>query len=226
MTARSTSAHVTPGRNVSNATCCAATACSKRKRALSLGGPITIPRSSSALYPHTAAPEDDVVRDRVRPGAATADLAAVTRLRAVVRPELRQPGQRLEHCPRRLGARAQARLRLGHAGARVLLQEAVRMRAPASALADQLDLGRALARDHVLDPLAHVDDLRARHLAQRRPLVAEDAGVAVLVDGDRPREAEIGDDAREDLQRMLEARVLGIRLDARKRRLGTRALDL
>ena len=58
--------------------------------------------------------------------------------------------------------------------------------APAAALADQLDLGRALPPHLPLDEPAEHGDRRAGHLRQRRPLVAEDPRVAVLVGGERP----------------------------------------
>ena len=62
MTAPSTSAHVTPGRIAANTVCCASTACSNIHFTRSLAGPITIPRSSSALYPHTGAPVSETSR--------------------------------------------------------------------------------------------------------------------------------------------------------------------
>ena len=58
------------------------------------------------------------------------------------------------------------------------------------------------------------------------PLVAEDARVAVLVGADRAPDAEIGEHAREDAHRVLDARILGVRLDPLERRLGAHALDL
>ena len=121
---------------------------------------------------------------------------------------------------------AQARLGLGRAGDGVLLQQPVGVRAPASALADQLDLGGALARHHALDLVAERTDGGAGHVAERRPLVAEDARVAVVVGADRVAQPDVGDDPREDRHRVLEARVLRIRLDALEAGLGLRALDL
>ena len=64
------------------------------------------------------------------------------------------------------------------------------------------------------------------HGAERRPLVAEDPRVAVLVGADRADDPEVGQDAGEDRHRVLVSRVLGVRLDARKGRFRVRALDL
>ena len=131
-----------------------------------------------------------------------------------------------QHRERRLGARAEARLGLGRAGPGVLLQQPVCVRAPAPALADQRDLALALARHHALDQVAERRDRGARRFAERRPLVAEDAGVAVVVGADRVPDPEVGQDAREDRHRVLDPRVLRIGLDPRERGLGARALDL
>ena len=100
------------------------------------------------------------------------------------------------------------------------------MRAPAPALADERDLALALARHHALDQVAQRSDRGARRVAERRPLVAEDAGVAVVVGADRVPDPEVGQDAREDRHRVLDPRVLRIGLDPREGGLGARALDL
>ena len=86
-----------------------------------------------------------------------------------------------------------------------------------------LSLLRAIMR---LDDVAERSDRGARRVAERRPLVAEDAGVAVLVGADRVPDPEVGEDAREDRHRVLDPRVLGIRLDPREGGLGARALHL
>ena len=57
-------------------------------------------------------------------------------------------------------------------------------------------------------------------------MIPEDPGVAVLVRADRAADPEAVEHAREDLHRVLGARVLGVRLDALERRLGPDALDL
>ena len=49
MTAPSTSAQVAPGRIAANAACCDATVWSNSRRISSVGGPMIIARSSSAL---------------------------------------------------------------------------------------------------------------------------------------------------------------------------------
>ena len=136
-----------------------------------------------------AGAELDVVGDRVRPRAARADLAPVARLHAVRRRELarRRRPRRSEQRERRLVPGAEARLRLGDAGSSRVLQEPVGMLAPARALADERDLGLALARQHRLDLHRERGDRGAGRLAQRRPVVAEDPGVAVLVGADAAR---------------------------------------
>ena len=91
------------------------------------------------------------MRDRVRPGAAAADLAAVARLRAVAGAEQPTRTVRGEHRERRFLLRAEARLGLGRADARVLLEQPVGVSAPAAALAEQLHLGGALAHEHLFD---------------------------------------------------------------------------
>jgi hypothetical protein len=57
-------------------------------------------------------------------------------------------------------------------------------------------------------------------------VVAEDAGIPVLVGPDRTGDAQVGEHAAEDEHRVLGAGVFGIRLDALERRLGLRPLDL
>jgi hypothetical protein len=154
--------------------------------------------------------EPDVVCNGVRPGAPATDLSAVAGLCAVTRPEQPSRAVLLEHCERRRLLRLQARLRLGDAGTGVLLQTRVRVCAPAAALADELDLRRTLARHHRLDLRLNAYDFRAGDLAQRRPLIAEDSRVAVLIRRDSPFQAELGHDAGEDLHRVLQPGVLGI----------------
>ena len=120
----------------------------------------------------------------------------------------------------------EARLGLGRAGPAVLLQEPVRVLAPAGALADQLDLGLALAHHHPLDERGERVDRLAGDLAQRRPCVAEDARVAVLVRAQRPGDADVGEHAGEQPHRVLLARILRIRLDVLEVGLVADALDL
>ena len=98
--------------------------------------------------------------------------------------------------------------------------------APAGALADQLDLGRALANQHRLEQRRERGDRGAGDLAQRGALVAEDAGVAVLVGADRAAEPHVREHRRQQAHRVHEARVLGVALDAREVGLGADALDL
>ena len=99
------------------------------------------------------------------------------------------------------------------------------MGAPASALPDQLDLGRALPHEHAFDLALERNHARSGDLAQRRTFVAEDPRIAVLVgaDGANP---EIGEHARKDPHRVLDTRVLGIRLDPLEVGLGPDPLDL
>jgi hypothetical protein len=109
-------------------------------------------RSSSALYPHTGRArlgdehvsrlELDVVRDRVRPGASRSDLSPVARLRPAGRAELaaKRVTEHCEHRERGLVPGAQTRLGLRPADACVVLEEAMRMRTPASTFANQRDL--------------------------------------------------------------------------------------
>ena len=68
-------------------------------------------------------------------------------------------------------------------------------------------------------------DGAAARLAQRRALVAEDSGIAVLVGADRSADPEVGQHARENLHRVLDPRVLRIRLDVLELGLGAHALD-
>ena len=69
-------------------------------------------------------------------------------------------------------------------------------------------------------------DRGAGHIAERRPLVAEDPRVAVLVGADRVPDPEVVDHAGEDGHGVLEARVLRIGLDPCEVGFGARALDL
>ena len=177
---------------------------------------------------HVAGFELDVVRDRVRPGAPLPDLAPVARRDPVRRGEAAAVGraERVVHGERRLVARAQAGLGLGRAGHAVLLQQPVGVAAPAPALADQLDLRVALANEHRLQQRGERRDRAADRLAQRRPFVAEDARVAVLVGSDGAGDPHVEQHAGEDPHRMLVPRILGIRLDALEVGLGANALDL
>src|SRR5581483_6644602 len=177
---------------------------------------------------HVARLEDDVVRDGVGPGAPPADLAAVARGRAVLRPELAgvlRP-ERREHGQGRLVAGPQARLGLGRPRHRVLLEQPVRVLAPAGAQPDQLDLGGALPRHRGLDRAGERCDRRPRHLGEGRALAAEDARVAVRVGADPVANAQVGERAGQDRHRVLLARVLGVRLDPVEGRLLPGALDL
>src|SRR5581483_108924 len=153
----------------------------------------------------------DVVRDRVGPRAAQADLAAVAGLDAVGRSELTAEGraEALQHRQCRLVSGAEADRSLGRTRARVLLQQAVSVLAPARALADELDLAVALPHPHRLDRRGHRRDAGAGHLAERRALVAEDARVAVLVGADPAGNPHVREHAREDPHRVLDTRVLG-----------------
>ena len=123
-------------------------------------------------------------------------------------------------------ARTETGLGLGRARSRVLLQQAVNVSTPAPALADERDLVPALARHHALDDVAEGGDGRIGHIAEGRSCVAEDPRIAVLIGADRVPDPEIGDDVGEDRHRMLDARVLRIRLDSLEGRLRTCALHL
>ena len=100
---------------------------------------------------HVAGLELDVVRDRVRPRAPRPDLAAEAAFTPSPEPSSpREPcaasiASVVSCCARRLASASV------DADARVLLEQPVRVRAPAAALAYQLDLGRALADEHLLD---------------------------------------------------------------------------
>ena len=96
-------------------------------------------------------------------------------LRSVDRPD------RVEHREGRLGARAPGHFALGQPGARISLQQNMREVAPLRALADQVELGRALDRHLILDEGGDLLRRRARELRQRRPPVAEDPRIPVLV---------------------------------------------
>jgi hypothetical protein len=98
--------------------------------------------------------------------------------------------------------------------------------APAGAFADQGDLGLALLHHQALDERRERGDLGPRHLAQRRPLVAEDAGVAVAVRADGAADAHVLQHLPQDPHRVLGARVLRVGLDPLQRGLRTDALDL
>ena len=78
----------------------------------------------------------------------------------------------------------------------------------------------------LLDHAREADDPGRAHLTQRRPVVAEDAGVAVVVCTDRVANADVGEHPGEDEHRVIDSGVLRIRLDPLERRLGARPLDL
>src|SRR5262249_38206975 len=120
------------------------------------------------------------------------DLAAVSRLDAVRGALLPGVAERLEHRERRLLRCTQARLRLGDPRTRVLLEQTVPVCAPPPALADQRDLVLALPRHHALDQIADRRDGCAGHVAPRRPAVAGDPRVAVLVRSNLLADAQIG----------------------------------
>jgi len=116
------------------------------------------------------------------------------------------------------------------------------MSAPPPALADQLELGLALARHQLLERPRQRDDRGAGHRRQRGAGIAEDARIPVLVRRDRSGDAHLCEHTREDPHRVLLTRVLGVgrdacegglRLDARdlelgheRRGLAARALDV
>ena len=156
------------------------------------------------------------------------DLPAVAGVRAAGERALRAVdlADRIEHRERRLVARTLRHLRLGDADARVALEEPVREVAPADALADERDLRLRLDRHLRLDLLDDADDRRARELRERRPAVAEDPRVAVLVGADRSREAHVGERRSEDVVGARIARVLEVVLDAVERRARLRVLHL
>ena len=108
----------------------------------------------------------------------------------------------------------------------LFLQQPVGVLTPAGALPDQLHLGRALAHHHALDQRRQRRDLGLRHLAQGWALIAEDAGVAVVVGPDRGADSHVLEHPREDVHRVLDARVLRVRLDSLEGGLGPCALDL
>ena len=164
----------------------------------------------------------------MRPSATRSDLAAVPRRGAVGRREAAVVGrpESVQHGEARLVSGAETCLCLCHPGPGVLLQEPMRVLAPAGALADELDLRLALARHELLERRGGRDDLGPRHLRERWALVSEDARVAVLVCGDRARDSHVGEQVREDPHRMLGSRVFGIGLDAVEVGLGAHAGDL
>jgi len=97
--------------------------------------------------------------------------------------------------------------------------------APACALADERDLVLALAHEHPLDERREWEHVAVADLAQRRPPVAEDSGVAVLLGAERATHAHVLEDALQDPHRVHLARVLRIRLDAVELGLRAHALD-
>ena len=128
----------------------------ENERALELG--LVAPDRSACLGDEDVADlELDVVRDRVRPRAPEPDLSAIAGFRAVAGAEQPARAVRGEHRERRLLLGAKACLGLGCADERVLLQQAVGVRAPASALPQKLHFGGALAHEHPLDLLGEDD---------------------------------------------------------------------
>ena len=164
------------------------------------------------------------VRDR---GVAP-DLAAIAGMRAAREEALGAVdlADRVEHREGRLVRRALRHLGLRDARARVALEQPMREVPPPAALADQRDLGLGLDRHLLLDLRRDSDDGRSRELAERRPAVAEDPRVAVLVGADLPGQAEGG---QRGLDGVLGARVAGVLeivLDAVEHRLRLGVLDL
>ena len=94
------------------------------------------------------------------------------------------------------------------------------------ALADQRDLGLALAHHQALDERRERNDGLPGDLAQRRPLVAEDARIAVLVGAGAAGDPHVQQHARQDEHRMLGARVLRVGLDPLELGLGANPFDL
>ena len=134
---------------------------------------------------------------------------------------------RVQHRERRLVARALGDLGLRGADPRVALEQPVREVPPAHALADERDLGLGLHR-HLRARSAR---RRGRRVApessrERRPAVAEDPGVAVLIRADRPGEPSVGERSREHVLGRRVARVLEVVLDPVDRRPGLGVLDL
>ena len=159
--------------------------------------------------------EADVVGDCVRPRASQPDLAAIARRDAVGRRLLAAVGavESLQQRQRRLVSGPEAGLRFRRPRPRVLLQQAVRVLAPACALADQLDLGLALPHHHALDERRERSHGLPGGLAQRGALVAEDPWIAVLVGPRRAGDPELAQHAGEEAERVLRARILRIGLD-------------
>ena len=122
--------------------------------------------------------------------------------------------------------RPQAGLGFGRSGPRVLLQKTVRVLTPSGALSDQAKLGLALAHHQTLDERCERKDGVPADLAQRRPLVAEDARVAVLIGAGRPRDAHVEEHPSQDDHRVLDPRVLGVGLDSFELGLGAHTFDL
>ena len=177
-TAWSTSAQVTPGRSAPSAALRAPSMWSNRRR-ICVGrladdhrplelGVVAPDRSARLADEDVAGLEGDVVRDRMRPRAALADLAAVAGRDTVRRGEAAAVGraERVMHGERRLVSGAESGRGLRRAGNAVLLQQPVRVAAPAAALADQLDLGRALADEHRLEQRRERRDRAADRLAR------------------------------------------------------------
>ena len=98
--------------------------------------------------------------------------------------------------------------------------------APASALADQLELGLALARHQLLERPRQRDDRGAGHRRQRGAGIAEDARIPVLVRRDRSGDAHLCEHTREDPHRVLLTRILGVGRDACEGGLRLDARDL
>ena len=210
---------------------------SNSRRISSVGVPMIIARSSSALYPHTGAAglgnenvpfsELDVVRDRVCPCALQPDLTAIPRRDTVGRGLLSavRGAERLEHGERCLVARLQAGLGLCRSGSRVLLKQPVRMRTPLCALPDQGDLGLAFAGHQALDERRERRHGLLGDLAQRRSVIAENAGIAVLVGADAS-DPQLRQHARKKSHRMFQPRVLRVGLDPLEIGFRTDAVDL
>ncbi len=98
--------------------------------------------------------------------------------------------------------------------------------APAAALADQRDLGLGLDRHLLLDLGRDSHDRCSRELAERRPAVPEDPGVAVLVGPDLSTHSERRQSRLESDLGAWIAGVLEVVLDTVEHRLGLGVLDL
>ena len=102
----------------------------------------------------------------------------------------------------------------------------MRVLAPSGALADQRHLGVALDDHEALDERRQGRDRAPGDLGERRPLVAEDARVAVLVGPHRATDAHVVEHTLQQEHRVLDPRILRVRLDPLELGLGLDSLDL